>query len=319
MQTPAIPEDENIRLETLRSLHILDTIPEERFNRLTRLAMRLFDVPIAIVSIVDSDRQWFKSSVGVDSIEFQREFSFCGHAILEDGIFEVPDARLDQRFHDNPLVTETPNIRFYAGCPINVPNGSKIGTLCVIDNIPRKFDEEDKELLRDLTRMVETEIAAVETATIDDLTALSNRKGFEALAQHALRLCKRLEKPATLLFFDLNKFKQINDEQGHAEGDLALQTFSRILMNVFRDTDVIARIGGDEFVVLLTNTTKDIASRVLSRLQLMIDDHNLLSNSTYDLAYSVGIVEYNASKHTEIVDIINEADKLMYLDKNKNS
>lgn len=317
MQAPAKPEDEETRLETLKALDILDTVPEERYDRLTRLAKRLFDVPIALVSIVDADRQWFKSSMGLDVKETPREISFCGHAILGNDILEVPDATLDERFHDNPAVTDSPNVRFYAGCPLTMANGSKIGTLCLADDHPRKLGEEDKELLRDLAHMVEAEIAAVQMATMDELTQLSNRRGFESIAQHAIYLCKRLEKPATLLFFDLNDFKKINDEYGHAGGDLALQNFSSILMQAFRNSDVIARLGGDEFVVLLTNTEPDVARKVLDRLSSMIEDHNLLDNNDYDLSYSVGIIEYEPAKHDSITSLINDADQLMYAEKRK--
>lgn len=317
MQAPAIPKDEIQRLASLRALNILDTIPEERYDRLTRLAKRLFGVPIALVSMIDAERQWFKSSVGLDTKEGSRETSFCGHAILGDDVFEVQDALLDERFHDNPLVTDTPNIRFYAGYPLKVPNGSKIGTLCLIDSRPRQFEEEDKLLLRDLARMVESEIAAVQLSTMDELTQLSNRRGFEALAQHALYLCKRLDKPATLLFFDLNDFKDINDKLGHASGDLVLQNFGSMLSHAFRNSDVIARFGGDEFVVLLTNTQLDVAKKVLARLDSMIDDHNLLDNNGHIISYSIGIIEYEAAKHANINDLINAADKLMY-DQKKN-
>ena len=224
MHLPPIPGNESTRLETLRALNILDTSPEERFDRLTRLAKRLFGVPIALVSLVDADRQWFKSCVGLSASETSRDVSFCAHAIVSDEILTVPDTLADDRFHDNPLVTEAPNIRFYAGCPLTVPNGSKLGTLCLIDVKPRELDDEERELLRDLARMAEQELAAVQLATLDDLTLLSNRRGFSALAQHALNVCKRLNKPASLLFFDLNDFKQINDTFGHAEGDRALKT-----------------------------------------------------------------------------------------------
>lgn len=317
MQAPAKPKDEEERLETLRALNILDTVPEERYDRLTRLAKRLFDVPIALVSIVDEDRQWFKSSMGLDVKETPREISFCGHAILGDEILEVSDATKDERFYDNPAVTDSPNVRFYAGCPLVMANGSKIGTLCLADDQPRILQDEDKTLLRDLAHMVEAEIAAVQMATMDTLTQLSNRRGFEAIAQHAIHLCKRLEKPATLLFFDLNNFKQINDQYGHASGDVALQTFSTTLMHAFRNSDVIARLGGDEFVVLLTNTKPDIASKVLERLSDMIADHNLLDNNDYDISYSVGIIEYDPKKHQSIADLINDADQLMYVQKKK--
>ena len=200
MLVPAKPGNEQTRLETLRALNILDSTPEERFDRLTRLAKRLFGVPIALVSLIDADRQWFKSSFGLDATETSREISFCGHAILGDEIFEVPDAALDERFHDNPMVKGAPNIRFYAGCPLSVVNGSKLGTLCLIDQEPRSFDDDDRMLLRDLARMVELELSAVQLASTDELTLLSNRRGFEMLAQHALHVCNRLEKPVSMIF-----------------------------------------------------------------------------------------------------------------------
>ncbi len=223
MLAPRKPDDEAARLKNLHSLKLLDTAPEERFDRLTRLARRLFDVPIALVSLVDANRQWFKSSAGLDASETPREISFCGHAILQDQILEICDAEQDERFHDNPLVTDKPGIRFYAGHPLGLEDGSKLGTLCLLDTRPRKLNDEERELLRDLARMAEQEMVAVQMASMDELTLLSNRRGFRTLAQHALSVCDRLSRPATLLFFDLNDFKPINDRYGHAEGDSALK------------------------------------------------------------------------------------------------
>ena len=129
MQIAPKPADEAARLDTLHSLSILDTPPEERFDRLTRLARRLFDVPIALVSLVDDDRQWFKSHAGLDVTQTSRDVSFCAHALLEGNTMVIQDALNDNRFHDNPLVTGTPGIRFYAGRPLTAPNGAPIGTL----------------------------------------------------------------------------------------------------------------------------------------------------------------------------------------------
>ena len=117
MWVPAKPVDEAARLDALHRLNVLDTGPEERFDRLTRLAKRLFNVPIALVSLVDAERQWFKSAAGVDVSQTPRNISFCGHAILGDQILMICDARLDERFYDNPLVVGDPRIRYYAGCP----------------------------------------------------------------------------------------------------------------------------------------------------------------------------------------------------------
>lgn len=312
MLAPATPLNESGRLETLRSLKILDTSPEERFDRLTRLAKRLFGVPIALISLVDADRQWFKSCQGLDASETPRDISFCGHAILSDEILMVPDALLDKRFHDNPLVVGDPKIRFYAGCPLSVPNGSKLGTLCLIDVEPRTLDEGDRELLRDLTRMAEQEIAAVQLATMDELTLLSNRRGFMALGQHALSLCNRVGRGASLLYFDLDGFKQVNDRFGHAEGDRALVAFSALLMKTFRESDVVGRLGGDEFVVLVTNCTDAETQAAVQRLQQAVDAHNHDSQRGYEIRFSVGDVAYAPARHASIDALLAEADARMY-------
>lgn len=315
MKIPDLPPDERTRLETLRALNLLDTAPEERFDRLTRLARRMFGVPISLVSLVDSDRQWFKSIQGLDATETPREISFCGHAILGDEILMVPDALEDDRFADNPLVVDAPNIRFYAGCPLKVHNGSKLGTLCIIDREPREFDEEDLGLLRDLATMAEQEIAAVQLSTLDELTLISNRRGFMALAQHALNLCKRTNVPATLLSIDLNDFKQINDRFGHAEGDRALVAFAEQMRKVFRVSDVFARLGGDEFVALMTDTEEAAINRVLSRFKAAIGEYNAQAKRGYDLHYCVGHVSYNPEHDESIEQLLDRADGLMYAEK----
>jgi len=317
MQTPEKPADEATRIETLRTLNILDSSPEERFDRLTRLAKRLFGVPIALVSLVDENRQWFKSCQGLSATETSRDISFCGHAILGDGVFLVPDAAEDKRFNDNPLVTNDPHIRFYAGCPLTVPNGSKLGTLCIIDREPREFSEDDLALLSDLARMAEQELAAVQLATMDELTMLSNRRGFETLSLHALNLCRRLDKPASMLFFDLDWFKQINDRFGHAEGDRALTSFAQLLKQSFRESDVVARLGGDEFAVLLTNSGSDELNSTLDRLQQSVDDHNRQAQRGYDIVFSVGAVAFDAARHADMAQLMAEADTLMYEQKRK--
>ena len=311
MKAPEFPADERTRLETLRSLQILDTLPEERFDRLTRLARKLFDVPIALVSLIDADRQWFKSSAGLEAKETPREISFCGHAILTEDILAVTDTALDERFHDNPLVTGDPKIRFYAGCPLIVSNG-KLGTLCLIGQEPREFDENDRALLHDLARIVEQELSAVQLATLDELTGLLNRRGFEALSQHGLDLCKRQNKPGCLLFLDLNDFKQVNDRYGHAEGDRALTEAARLMMQVFRTSDVIGRLGGDEFVAFLIDATKADSEGAIARFTQTVERYNREASRGYDLSFSIGAVEYHADRHRNIGDLLKAADSLMY-------
>jgi diguanylate cyclase (GGDEF)-like protein len=253
--------------------------------------------------------------VGLDVSETPRDVSFCGHAILNDGLLLVPDAREDVRFHDNPLVTGAPNIRFYAGYPLTVPNGNKMGTLCLIDTKPRDLDQEERALLRDLAEMAEQELAAVQIASMDELTLLSNRRGFKQLAQHALDACARIKRPATLLFFDLNDFKQINDLYGHAEGDSALKTFADVLRIAFRESDVVGRLGGDEFVALLTGSSHVETTTIMARLKEILEERNATLHRGYAIRFSVGQIEYDSKRHDTVDRLLADADGAMYAHK----
>jgi GAF domain-containing protein len=160
MKQPPIPENESERLGALRALLLLDTPPEERFDRIVQFAAREFDVPIALISLVDENRQWFKSRVGLDACETSREVSFCGHALSMDAPLVIEDALLDERFADNPLVTGPPHIRFYAGAQLRLASGLVVGTLCLIDQAPRRLDEMDLGILGSLRALVVEELTA---------------------------------------------------------------------------------------------------------------------------------------------------------------
>jgi len=153
-----IPTNDDERLQALRALLILDTPPEERFDRIVQFAADEFDLPIALVSLVDRDRQWFKAKVGVDVCETGRDISFCGHAIGSNEVLLVPDATLDPRFADNPLVTGPPFLRFYAGAPLETRPGLRVGTLCLIDTRPRTFDAMDLAILQSLRDLLVGEL-----------------------------------------------------------------------------------------------------------------------------------------------------------------
>lgn len=319
MIAPPLPADEDARRATLRVLQILDTEPDERFDRITRMAKRIFQVPIALVSLVDADRQWFKSAQGLDIRETPRDLSFCGHAILSDDILLVPDSHRDPRFADNPLVTGPPQVRFYAGCPVRSPSGHRLGTLCVMDRQPRGFDPDDQATLRDLAYLVEQQFAAMYAAMVDELTGLANRRGFESQAGQVLSLCQRNRWPATVLFFDLDGFKEVNDRYGHAEGDWALKAFADLLRFCLRASDVVARTGGDEFVALLSGTATEEKDRALERLRSQLNALNLRAQRGYALDFSVGSAAMSAEEPLALDTLMAQADAAMYEQKQRRS
>ena len=316
---PAIPSAERERLATLRDLNILDTPAEEKFDRLTRLARRLFDVPIALVSLVDESRQWFKSSDGLDALETPRDISFCGHAILGSEVFVIPDATQDRRFAGNPLVLDGPEIRFYAGCPLRAENGQPLGTLCLIDRNPREFDAEDVSSLQDLAAMAEREFAAIRLATIDSLTGISNRRGFSLRADNVLKLSVRENTPTVLAYIDLDNFKPINDTFGHAEGDAVLVTFAELMQQEFRETDLFARIGGDEFVALFANTSFATAREVIARLDSAVTRYNETPGRHFAIEFSCGFIGFDPNIHDSVDALLADGDQHMYMRKRAKS
>ncbi len=184
MKSPPIPNNETERLAALYALNILDTPPEARFDRLTRLAKRLFDVPIVLVSLVDAERQWVKSCQGLTRSEIPRAISFCGHTLLKEEPLVVADAREHVCFADNPLVTEAPHIRFYAGQPLHTPDGYAIGTLCLIDQEPREFNRDDMETLQDLATLVERELTLVEIKQLRQELSAANQALQQETKEH---------------------------------------------------------------------------------------------------------------------------------------
>ena len=244
--------------------------------------------------------------------ETPRDVSFCGHAILGEEIFVVEDATRDPRFADNPLVLGDPHIRFYAGTPLHIAGGYKVGTLCLIDRRPRQLDERQRALLMDLAGMVEHELAAIQLAILDELTGITNRRGFIMLGQKCLQLSHRQGREASLLFLDLDRFKEINDTLGHEVGDDALRQVALLLSRVFRNADIFARLGGDEFVVLLPGIGSALVSRVLARFEKALATFNREQGKPYQLFCSTGIAHYDPLLPPDLELLLQQADKQMY-------
>jgi diguanylate cyclase (GGDEF)-like protein len=305
------PDDAN-RVRALRSLQVLDTAPEERFDRITRLAQALFNMPVVGVNLVDAERVWSKAAIGLgEAADSPRATSFCGHVVHDAAPLVVEDTLQDPRFHDNPNVSGGLKLRFYAGHPIRAM-GHLVGSLCVADAQPRRFSDADRAHLADLAALVERELAGAESATTDSLTGLLNRRGFELVAQQCLNHVEREREAACLLFIDLDDFKQINDTLGHDQGDEALRQFAHCLTQTFRVSDVVARLGGDEFVALLSAAGLGDIPPALARLQRHVDTVNRRKGVTWQLRYSAGSSVVVSPGPAGLREALQHADRQMY-------
>ncbi len=319
MKTPQLPENEQQRLASLNESGLLDSGTHERFDRLTRLAKRMFDVPIALISLVNSNTLHFKSCNGIPNGQVLRDISFCGHAILSAQPLVVLDAHQDERFFDNPLVVGPPNIRFYAGYPLQLPDGLIVGSFCIIAHEPRGFTPDEIAVLKDFAAIVEDEFAAISAATTDELTGLFNRRGFNNLGKYAITSARRRAEPLTLAWLDLDKFKYINDTFGHEEGDNALQAMANLLRDSFREADLLIRYGGDEFAVLFSDTDEKGAWIAMQHLVEQAEVFNLTSGKPWQLNFSWGVSEYDHDSDPDLSSWITSADEKMYAMKEKNA
>lgn len=270
----ALPTNETARLETLHASGLLDSLPEQAYDDTTLLASHICETPIAVVSLIDVDRQWFKSVVGLDVSETPREVSFCAHAILEPHhLLIVPDARLDARFADNPVVVNEPHIRFYAGAPLVTPQGHALGSLCVIDQVPRSLSDSQIRALEALSRQVMAQITlhqqAQEMAGLneqlerlsvrDELTGVNNRRAFNIALGREIARAVRYNVPLSLVILDVDSFKSYNDTWGHQAGDAVLRAVGALLPKHLEEMAVAARYGGEEFALILPDTPAEKA------------------------------------------------------------
>lgn len=334
------------RLAELRSFGVLDTAAEQAYDDVVKLAAFICDTPIALISLVDEDRQWFKARVGLNEMETPRGQAFCAHAITEPhALMEVPNALHDRRFANNPLVTGTEGVRFYAGAPLLTASGAALGTVCVIDRVPRKLSEAQAEALKALSRQV-VQLLALRRANAelellsraqrlrqreledsqrqlqelnselasqsltDVLTNLKNRRSFDRLLANEYARTLRTRSPLALLMVDVDHFKAYNDKYGHQAGDQALQAVAAAIAVQAHPYDHVARYGGEEFAVILPDTqvadTRAVAERIRLAVQALQGLHRPLS-------VSVGAAMAKAK--SDPVDLVSRADQALYLAK----
>ncbi len=308
MQVPDIPDDEEERLATLHKLQILDTEAEYRFDRYTRLCKHVFKVRMAVISLVDQYRQWFKSKEGIDVSETPRDISFCGHAILGNEVFEIPNAKRDQRFSNNPIVEDGPHIRFYAGAPLIAPNGKKLGTLCILDRVERWLSDDEKVLLTDLASMVVDEM----TGYLEQDSELMNRNGFRSVGARVLADA-RIQEQVDLLLFDISHHFKRGYDRHEPQHKAMVRGFGKLLREHLRGSRVMSHMGGGNFCALQTvdrNFDQLAAVKALSQAANEV----LLQSDASDLSLPifVGDIRFDPAKHDSIDALIREADALFF-------
>ena len=305
MQVANFPDNEAARVATLHSLKILDTPRDDRFDRYTRITARIFDMPIVLISLVDRYRQWFKSAEGLDADETPRDISFCGHAILGDDVFEVRNARRDARFRDNPLVIGQPHIRFYAGAPLETPNGHKLGTLCIIDRVPRRLADEEKTMLKNLADMVVGEMIGY----VDTETGLANR---DALISTGKSCCENDPTGCnlSLLLFDISDIMALQSDP--AAQMSPAESFAKLLHGHFPSAQSIAHVGAYHFAVLLKVDPDFDETRAVNRLCTEVKKTLCPDGGKGLLPPFVGQVRSDPNKHETFMDMLNDADGMFF-------
>lgn len=339
-----LPAGEEQRLEELRSYGVLDTLPQQAYDDITYLAARICGCPIALMSLIDEERQWFKSRVGLEAGETSRELAFCAHAILEpDRLLVVPDARRDERFAGNPLVISEPSIRFYAGAPLKTSSGQALGTLCVIDRQPRELSRDDRHALAALSRqamaqlelrravaelesraeergryqrLLEEQQRELEQANarlaeenvIDSLTGLYNRRALRQRLEEECRRAKRHSLPLSLALAGVDHFKRYRDEHGHAVGAEVLRRVAKVLQRGRRTTDFVARHVGEEFAVVLGNTPAEGALHLAEAMRRAVEAEDWPHGA---ITISVGLASLGGGV-TGRATLVSAADKALH-------
>ncbi len=328
MLSPEIPVNELIRQEVLDNQELLDTPADPYLDVLVKVVGEMFEVKTVLISLIDRDRQWFKARHGLEVPETPRNISFCGHAILQDDLFMVEDTLQDSRFADNPIVTNPPFLRFYAGQPLFTQDGHAIGTLCLLNPKPKQLNGKQKQRLKDMAILAEgylklrhmsehaKELRAAlsreqRKTMLDSLTQVWNRAGLEHFLPREQARAEERDLKLGLLFCDLDYFKRVNDAHGHDAGDKVLWESARRIAAAVRPQDVVTRSGGEEFVVLTQVHDEEELRRIGERIRNSVA-RTPINAGEVELALTISVGCALAEPQENPERALKRADKALY-------
>ncbi|MEN9540775.1 MAG: hypothetical protein RLZZ459_866 [Cyanobacteriota bacterium] len=310
-----VPADEEQRLRDLRRHAVPDSPDDPHLDRIVQLAADVLAMPIALVSLVDRDRQWFPARHGLETRQTPRAMAFCAHAIAADDVLVVPDALQDERFANNPLVLGEPGLRFYAGAPLHSPEGHNLGTLCVLDRRPRRLELAQIAQLRQMADLVMRELEVRRHSSLCPVTGLENRGSFFRLGQQELQQAREDGRPLSLFNFDIDDFRQINNRWGHQAGDQVLVDVCQLARRHLRPEDLFGRIGDEEFAVLMPDCDEQRAVVTAEAIRADVAAMSgVFSQSDYHPRISGGVTGLAATDRC-FADLFYRADQALYLAK----
>lgn len=306
LQTKPPQLEEAMRLDALERQQITDTPRAEAFDRVVRIACAALEAPAGAISFIESERAWVKAELGLGLHETARDISFCTHALTGDEVMVVEDASCDPRFAGNPHVACDGGVRFYAGAPLTTREGFRLGTLCVVDHVPRKISQRDRELLKDMADIVVNEMELRRRLGSDPLTGLYTRRFFNEVAGRELLKARREGAALTAALIHGDHFKPINDGPGNA----VLGAIGPACRNALRAGDLLGHQGGEELVAVLPGANLAQAAPVLERLRQEIAAVAVPALQGRPLAVSIGAAEL-APEDLTIEDLLGRANQAL--------
>jgi diguanylate cyclase (GGDEF)-like protein len=308
--------DDTARLAALHELRLLDTPPEPGFDQITQLACRLTEAPVSVVSLVDERRVWFKSvagaeRAGLDLGEPGRSGWFCSVVVAEGAPLVVEDATADSRFAGDRLVRSDPGVAFYAGAPLRAPAGAIVGALAVIDVVPRQATDVQLGALRELAKLAEGELSSLQHATTDSLTGVALGRIFERVGNHLLDFTDSRRQPSVVILADFTGLGMVNQLYGYDIGDQALIDSAAVIRQTVRGSDLVARVGPDEFGLFLLGAGVEAVPLLLGRLASRIKSRNDSQSRPYVVSFDYGHAEHRAGDGTDTAALLAAARRQM--------